>query len=359
MEFLEQLKIFKQEINIELEQLFQGKINQEEDKFLKQVYNFLKDFIFTGGKRLRPALILATYKSIKKEYDKDIIRIAQSLELFHNYTLIHDDIIDEDFTRRNSDNMNSFFNTYCTNSLNKEYFETEGKLFFKDKKAQYIVSQALVTGDILSMLGINTILESDISNDKKLKLLKIYYETNEHVGKGQLLDVDYTHKNISEEQYLNMIFLKTAYLFVSAIKFGAILADATEDQINKLVKFAETMAPAFQIHDDIMDIYSSESKGNSSGADIREGKNTLLIIKAKELCSEKDKKILIKTLGNKTASKEEIEKVAKIIEECGALNYCKSYATNLIIQAKKYLANLDIDTEFFEAFAEFMLNRNH
>jgi len=363
MGFLEQLKLFREKIDAELKCLVDTKILHEKDEFLKQVYNFIKDFIFTGGKRLRPALILATYnaiKTIKQDDDyENICKVALSLELFHNYTLIHDDIIDEDLKRRNSPNINSSFYNRELNIKDKEYLSSEGKLFFRNKKSQHIVSQSLVTGDILSMFGINAILDSDVSENKKLKLLKIYSETNENVGKGQLLDVEYEHKDISEEQYLNMIFLKTGYLFASAIRVGAILANANETQIDKLVKFAETMAPAFQIQDDIMDIYSPESKGNSAGADIREGKNTLLIIKAKELVSEEDKKILLKVIGNKNALTEEINQVATIIETCGALDYCKNYALELINSAKKHLQDLEFDTSFFEAFADFMVNRSH
>ena len=154
-----------------------------------------------------------------------------------------------------------------------------------------------------------------------------------------------------------MVEQKTAYLFTASLQIGAVLANATEEQYNALTKYGLNMGKSFQIQDDIMDVFIPEGKGNTPGSDIREGKTTLLIIKALENASEEQKKVLDSVVGKKDAMEEEIKEVTDIIKQTGALDYAKETALTKIQESKEALRKGKINSGYLDSLADFMLSR--
>ena len=189
--------------------------------------------------------------------------------------------------------------------------------------------------------------------------MKIYNEAYHTVNHGQFLDIVMEKKDMAtEEDYLEMIEKKTACLFEASISIGALLADAGQDQIRNLANYAKEMAIAFQLTDDIMDISEDMSKGHALGSDIKSGKKTLLIIKALENGTEKEKKDLKQILGTNTAE-EKIKRAIEIINR-NSLDYVKEEANRRIKKAKDILKQLDIKKDsknFFNEFADHMVAR--
>ncbi len=354
MEFKKELNKYKESINNELRKFLHKEIKNQKNNILKEIYILMEDCVLVGGKRLRPALLDATYIAIKKKKNKEVLKTASCIELLHNSTLFHDDIMDQDFTRRNKPNLNY---------LLKDYFEEHFKEFkkpelFKDDKTKFIISQAILAGNILSSLSIKVLLQSSFEPNKIVKSIKILNHANKIVNKGQIRDIEFEFKdNITEKEYLEMIEFKTSNLFMASVQIGAILADANEEQYKALTKYGINIGRAFQIQDDIMDIFISEGKGNTVGSDIKEGKCTLLTVKAREKASPKQLKILNSTLGNKEAIIPEIQEVANIIKNTGSLEYSQKVALKHIKKAKLALLNAGIESGFLIGFADFMIQR--
>lgn len=354
MRFKEELNIYQDKINNELRNFLHKEIKEQKDNILKEIYILIEDCVLVGGKRLRPALLDATYKAIKKEENKEVLKTASCIEILHSSTLFHDDIMDQDFTRRNKPNLNYLLKDYFEENL-KEFKKPD---LFKDDKTKFIISQAILAGNILSSLSVKTLLESKFDSDKIIKSIRILNHANRTVNKGQVRDIEFEFKdNITEKEYLEMIELKTSNLFVASVQIGAILSDASEQQYKALTEYGINIGRAFQIQDDIMDIFIPEGKGNTSGSDIKEGKCTLLTVKAKEKASPEQRKKLNSILGNEKASISEIEEIAKIIIDTGSLEYSQKIALEHIKKAKTALLNAKIESDFLIGFADFMLER--
>ena len=191
--------------------------------------------------------------------------------------------------------------------------------------------------------------------------LSIYEENYRAVNDGQILDIGYSYKkNITENEYFEMIVKKTSQLFIASVQIGAILGDASKKQLKGLSDYSLKIATAFQIKDDIMDISIDMNKGHEIGSDIKKGKNTLLIIKALEFSDVKQKKIIQTKLGKEDATSDEIMEVIKIINDVGSLKYSEELAQKKVQEGKKSLDKCNLKkeaVEFFNDLADYMINR--
>ncbi|MFH1209436.1 MAG: polyprenyl synthetase family protein [archaeon] len=350
MNLKEAVNPYKEKIDITLKKFLDNKLNFN-NKYLNNKYNNLKSYLM-NGKKIRPLLCVLAYKSVNGKKD-EIYDAAISLELFHNSTLVHDDIMDEDDKRRNLETIHV--------SDSKLYNKKDGKAkLFSSSKVRFGVSSAIITGDYCFTLGQIAIIESKFSDDLKLKILKVYNKVYQAVCIGQDLDI-FMENNFeySEEDYLEMIRNKTGNLIRESVEIGLILGNAKDTDKNILLRYAELIGLAFQIKDDLMSISKESDKGHDFGEDIKQNKTTLILIKALELSNNKDKKELLDLL-NKEKDINDINRIIEIFYKTGAVDYCNKVCEKNIKEAKLILnkGNFDKDIkEIFIALADFFKDR--
>jgi len=225
----------------------------------ERLYQPISYIMSLGGKRIRPALVLMAADLFGADLNK-AIPAALAIETFHNFTLIHDDIMDNAPLRR-------------------------GKPSVHEK---WGVNNAILSGDVM-MVESNkhlSMLDTEVLKDA----LNTFNATAQGVCEGQQLDMEFEERDfVSIEEYINMIRLKTAVLLGGAMKLGAQVAGATADEAEQLYQFGENIGIAFQLQDDILDVYGDPEKfGKQVGGDIIANKKTLLLLKLKELAGDSD-----------------------------------------------------------------------
>jgi geranylgeranyl diphosphate synthase, type II len=244
--------------------------NQKFGSQPKSLYEPIRYLMGLGGKRLRPLLTLLSYSLYKNSVEK-IVPYAAAVEAFHNFTLMHDDIMDKAPLRR-------------------------GKATVHEK---WNVNIAILSGDVMLVRVYDLFLSIE---EKKLKeVLKIFNQCAAEVCEGQQWDMEFeTKPKVSENQYIEMIRLKTAVLLGFSLELGAVLADASLEDRKALREFGINIGIGFQLKDDLLDVYANQKKfGKQVGGDIIANKKTFLLIKALELVKGKDKVELVKWLSAK------------------------------------------------------------
>jgi Geranylgeranyl pyrophosphate synthase len=197
---------------------------------------------------------------------------------------------------------------------------------------------AILAGDLLFSKAFEKFSKANIDSGLLVKALKVFVDASIMVSEGQALDIIYSSKplgELREKDYLNVIIKKTAYLFSASSKIGAIIATGNEEEISRAELYGLNLGIAFQIRDDIIGLTeSSEITGKPQYSDLREGKRTILIIKAMEFGNEEERKEIERVLGNKLCSISDFERVVKIIERTGSLDYAinmsKRYANTAL-----------------------------
>ena len=298
---------------------------QKVDKFIKKVvdidsepknlYIAARHIIDAGGKRLRPFIVLKSCKLVGGN-EEDALATAASLELLHTFTLIHDDIMDQDEKRRGVPSVH----------------------------AKWGLSIAIIAGDLLFAKVYDIIIKNtDSINVKPKRILKILQEISEatiFLCEGQARDMIFENKEtVSETEYFEMIEGKTAALFEASAKCGGLLGGANKSQAKHLGEFGRYSGIAFQVIDDILALTADEKVLKKPvGNDIREGKRTLIVVHALEHASKIQRKQILDTLGNKDASSEQIKRSIEIIDSLGSIKFAKKLAENYIKKAKKTLS---------------------
>lgn len=220
----------------------------------KELYEPMEYIVSLGGKRLRPVLVLAGHQLFNSSVEK-AIPAAIAIELFHNFSLIHDDIMDKAPLRRNQSTVHKKWNENI----------------------------AILSGDAMLVKAYQELCKT--SSEKLPTLLNIFSETAIKVCEGQQLDMNYEKQNkVSIPQYLKMIELKTAVLLGASLQMGAVIAGASTEEALHLYNFGKHIGIAFQLQDDILDVYADAEKfGKQQGGDIVSNKKTFLLLKALEL----------------------------------------------------------------------------
>lgn len=211
----------------------------------------------SGGKRLRPILALMAASLYDEQVEK-VLPVAHAVETFHNFTLLHDDIMDNALTRRGNPAVH----------------------------VKYGLSQAILSGDAMFAIAVNDLARAPI--EKQPYLLSVFSKMALDIMKGQQLDMDFEQKTtISLQDYFEMIRLKTAVLFSSALQMGAYIAGASERDCDIIAESGTYMGIAFQLRDDYLDVYGDdETLGKPIGGDIAENKKTWLSVRAREIAEK-------------------------------------------------------------------------
>lgn len=250
----------------------------------ERLYDPVKYVLSQGGKRIRPVLCLMSCNLFSDQID-DAIMPAAGFEVFHNFTLVHDDIIDKAELRRGSPTVHY----------------------------KWGLNQAVLSGDVMAFIASEYISQAP---DAVLgKLLRLYNQTAIQVCVGQQLDIDFENKAVvTGSEYIHMIELKTAVLIAASLKAGAIIGNAPEKDQNLLYEFGRCLGLAFQIQDDLLDTYG-ETKvfGKKTGGDIVSNKKTWLLVKAFELADGEQLARLKSLISQKEFDPEEKVKAVKEI----------------------------------------------
>ena len=371
----------KNEVERELNEFFDDKIKQAEKQekpkeFLEMVKN-LKRFTLSGGKRIRPILFYYGYLIAGGEKREDIIKAAISIELIHSYLLIHDDIIDKDSFRHNDLTMHCRYEKEYKNFIDYSPLK-RGKGCVKlvekhtpnpsqegNNSKHFGASMAIITGDLMSSLGYEILIRSDFPPNLKIKAVEKLNQIILNTITGEAMDVvlaEYPNANTSD--VLKMQRYKTAkYTIEGPLHLGAILAGADEKFLKSISEFAIPLGIAFQIQDDIIGVFGNEERiGKPVGADIKEGKKTLLAVKAFERANREQLKILSKSFGNKNINLSEVNAVRKIIKKTGSLEYSLEKIKKLIEFSKARLEEMEIskkDKKHLLRLADFMVERKY
>ncbi len=285
-----------------------------------------------GGKKVRPFLTMITTGAFNEPEEK-AIPYGIAVEFVHNFTLVHDDIMDKDELRR-------------------------GKKTLHRKVGE---SHAINAGDGLFALSFKILSETDIEGERIRMLLEELSSSVIRIAEGQEEDISFEKTlEISEDDFIEMIEKKTGYLFRASARGGAIVAGRNQEEIRKIGEYGRKMGIAFQIQDDYLDLVGDQDKiGKDVGSDIKEGKRTLIVIKAlSELPDDKEER-LKEILESDDNSDEEIREAIELIKEANALQYSKELAEEYAEEAKK---ELDVvpegeDKELLEDLVDFMITR--
>lgn len=281
------------------------------------LYQPINYILSIGGKRIRPVLMLMAY-NLYKDNISSILPVAAGIEMYHNYTLLHDDLMDRADMRRGKKTVHKIWND----------------------------NTAILSGDAMLVLAYRYIAMTQISHLKEI--LDLFSATALEICEGQQYDVDFEQcDNVTEHDYLEMIRLKTAVLVAASLKMGAIQADASPRDADLLYSFGINFGLSFQLKDDFLDVYGDPTVfGKNIGGDILSNKKTYMMIKALDLADETQKKELNKWLRMTTFDPEEkIDAVVRIYNEINIKTLCEDKMNEYYNQAMNCLDAVSIEKE--------------
>jgi len=300
------------------------------------LFKSIRDFILTDGKRIRPALFIIGYEGFSKKRAPGLYQSALSVELLHDFFLIHDDIIDKSDTRRGKPSLHKVYEEFLAKHKNIKFNGQD---------------LAIVAADIIYALAIKAFLSIKEDFQRKEKALQRFIKAAVHTGCGEFIELLSGIKKIEEinkKDIYKIYDYKTAhYTFASPLSMGAILAGAKQAEINKLSKFSLYLGRAFQIRDDTLSMFFDEKKiGKSALSDLQESKKTLLIWYAYNHTNKKNKSLIKSILNKKEVTKVDLLKVRKIAKGSGALDYTQGEIDNLTRKAKTILSTIKIKAKY-------------
>lgn len=285
-----------------------------------------------GGKRIRPVLVLMAYELYKSNFETAILP-AIGLETYHNFTLLHDDLMDRADVRRGKPTVHRKWDD----------------------------NTAILSGDNMLVMAMQRISQCD---DKHLPaVVRLFTQTAIEIDEGQQYDMDFeTRDDVTEPEYLEMIRLKTSVLLACALKMGAILADAPANDANELYQFGEKLGLAFQLQDDYLDVYGDyQTFGKQIGGDIMCNKKTYMLINAQQLAKGEQATELASWINNTNAKREEkVPAVTRIYNELGIPELAKKRINDYTQQALEHLDAVSVSNERKEELRKLalqMLNR--
>ena len=324
---MNKIEKYQQLINQEIELL---KLGQEPVEVYDPIYYMLS----IGGKRLRPLLVMLAYEMFQSD-TKKILHPALAVELFHNFTLVHDDIMDKAPLRRGQQTIHEKWNP----------------------------NVAILSGDVM-FVKVYQLLQ-DVDVEKLPHALHLFNTCAIEVCEGQQLDMNFeTREGVNENEYLEMIRLKTAVLLGCSLNLGAFLAGASEKDCALLKEFGEHMGVGFQLKDDILDVYGDKEKfGKQVGGDIIANKKTLLLIKARETARNGARVELDHYLNDENADPvKKVEAVTRIYNKLGIRQMAESKMNQYFAEAFEMLDQIDVSEErkaTLIQFTNYLINRDH
>ena len=287
------------------------------DRKPQSLYEPIKYVLSMGGKRIRPVLMLLAYNLFKDD-PESILMPACALETYHNYTLLHDDLMDNADLRRGHQTVHR----------------------------RWDANTAILSGDSMLVLAYQRMAQC--SADKMQQVLTLFTETALEIGEGQQYDMDFEHRNdVREEEYIEMIRLKTSVLLACATKIGAILAGASAQDADNIYRFGEQMGLAFQLQDDFLDVYGDTKVfGKAIGGDIVSNKKTYMLINAFNRADAAQRAELERWIEAKDFdAKEKIAAVTRIYNEIGIDRLAMEKIKFYFNESKKYLDAVSVAPE--------------
>ncbi|MCX7986125.1 MAG: polyprenyl synthetase family protein [Bacteroidales bacterium] len=318
--------------NIDISKIIEDELQQlTKDRRPEELYKPIHYILTLGGKRLRPRLTLLSC-SLFTDNISVAVPAALALEVFHNFTLIHDDIMDNAMLRRGKRTVHTLWNT----------------------------NVAILSGDAMCILAYHLLAQT--ASDKLTHILPVFNDTALKVCEGQQYDMNYESiDRVSETEYLKMIELKTAVLLAACLKIGAIAGGAKMDEAQLLYEFGINLGLAFQLQDDLLDSFGSEKElGKEIGKDIASNKKTYLLIKALEKADKKQQEELNFLLSSPNVSVEEKIKRVKSIFISLEVDKDTQQAINAYLQkAIEYLEKVDASQNRKKELLYFVEKLNH
>lgn len=287
------------------------------DRQPQSLYEPVKYVLSIGGKRVRPVLMLLAYNLYKEDPER-ILMPACALETYHNYTLLHDDLMDNADVRRGVPTVHR----------------------------KWDANTAILSGDSMLVLAYHRMLQCDA--DKQPEVMRLFTETALEIGEGQQYDMEFENRDdVTEEEYIEMIRLKTSVLLACAMKIGGILAGASAEDADNLYKFGEQVGLAFQLQDDLLDVYGDPKVfGKAVGGDITCNKKTYMLINAFQRANSEQRAELERWVSAKDFDRQEkVAAVTEIYNQIGIRQICEEKINYYFEESKKYLAKINVADE--------------
>jgi len=281
-----------------------------------------------GGKRLRPAVVMLAADAVKPGSSDDIMQAALALEVTHTFTLIHDDIMDDDSLRRGVQTVHT----------------------------KWDMPTGILAGDVLYSRAFEHISLVTAKDDAKVKAINMLARACADICEGQHQDMSFEHRDdVTEGEYMEMVRKKTGVLYAAAAGIGAVLAGGNGVQVKALYNFGLNTGIAFQIQDDLIDLLTpSEKSGKDQASDLREGKQTLIMIKAREKGLDLQK-------YRRELSKADIDEAIRELTESGVIPEVKQIAADLVKDSNRHLGLLPASKErqLLMDIGEFFVTRSY
>jgi len=265
-----------------------------------------------GGKRLRPAVVMLAADAVKPGSSDDILHAALALEVTHTFTLVHDDIMDDDHLRRGVPTVHT----------------------------QWDMPTGILAGDVLYARAFEHICMAQAKDDAKVRAVTMLAKACDEICEGQHMDMAFEHRtDVTEGEYLEMVRKKTGVLYAAAAGIGAILAGGNGVQVKALYNFGLNTGIAFQIQDDLIDLLTpAEKSGKDQASDLREGKQTLLMIRAREKGLDLKK-------YQKTLTPADIDAAIRELTDAGVIDEVRDIASRLVADSNRNLSLLPASKE--------------
>ena len=304
------------------------------DEAPRNLIEACRQYPYAGGKRMRPSMVVAACRAVGGDGEK-AIPLAVAIEYIHNFTLVHDDLMDGDEKRRG----------------------------MTTSHVLYGLPTAILAGDALFAKAYDIISDLDIPSDAMRKVLKKVSVAVWDLARGQQMDINNENSGtVSMDDYIETIRLKTSVLFAAGAAGGALIGGADDATVESIHEYAMNLGVAFQMFDDILGIYGDPEKtGKSAGNDIRKGKSTVMVCHARENIKDKDTlDRFMSVFGKLDATDEEIEIARNILKESGSYDYAIEMAEKYTMDSIKCLDCLadSEDKAFMKALAEYSMSRD-
>ena len=299
----------------------------------KSLYEPVEYVLSIGGKRIRPVLTLMGY-NLWKEDPERILMPAVGLETYHNYTLLHDDLMDNADMRRGHETVHR----------------------------RWDANKAILSGDSMLVLAYQRMQQ--VPAEKLPAVLNLFTETALEIGEGQEYDMTFeTRNDVTENEYIEMIRLKTSVLLACALKTGALLADAPQEDADRLYRVGEQVGLAFQLQDDLLDVYGDPKVfGKAIGGDITSNKKTYMLINAYNRANDEQRKELEHWIGAKEFNRQEkVAAVTRLYDAIGIRQLCEDKINYYFQQASQTLSEVNVTDERKAQLRQYMdelLHRN-
>ena len=302
------------------------------DRQPASLYDPIKYVLSIGGKRVRPVLTMLAY-NLYKDDPLSIMSQALGLETYHNFTLLHDDLMDHADMRRGHETVHK----------------------------KWDANRAILSGDTMLLQAFERVEDCDPA--KLPAVFKVFIQTTLEIGEGQQLDVEFEQRNdVTEDEYIEMIRLKTSVLLACACKVGAIMADAPAEDIENMYKFGEKLGLAFQLQDDLLDVYGNPAVfGKNIGGDITSNKKTYMLINAFNRATPAQRDELTKWVEAKEFDRnEKVAAVTNLYNEIGIRQLCEQKIEQYYQESLVYLDKVSVSDERkaeIKAYAAEMMKR--